>query len=213
MTETLLKRLQMPSKATVNNALIQFGDTTDSAGEGRPFKSRFIQPGIAGYPGQFGSVLITKESLDKFVQTLVGKPVIVNHKDEITEDDEVGKVEQVWFNPEDGWYWCSGYIKDTTAENLINNKGWSVSCSYDVLLADDEGGTENNIKYDMEFLDGVFTHLALVNNPRYERAKIVFNSKTVIENSQNKDLPFEVQFKEALFTAINEVAQANGLGE
>ena len=197
----------------MNNALIQFGDTTDSAGEGRPFKSRFIQPGIAGYPGQFGSVLITKESLDKFVQTLVGKPVIVNHKDEITEDDEVGKVEQVWFNPEDGWYWCSGYIKDTTAENLINNKGWSVSCSYDVLLADDEGGTENNIKYDMEFLDGVFTHLALVNNPRYERAKIVFNSKTVIENSQNKDLPFEVQFKEALFTAINEVAQANGLGE
>ena len=30
----------------------------------------------------------------------------------------------------------------------------------------------------MEFLDGVFTHLALVSNPRYERANIVLNSKT-----------------------------------
>ena len=61
-----------------------------------------------------------------------------------------------------------------------------VSCSYDVKTADDKGGTENNIKYDMEFLDGVFTHLALVNNPRYERANIVFNSKTFnVDNGGN----------------------------
>ena len=49
-------------------------------------------------------------------------------------------------------------------------------------LADDAGGTENNIPYDIEFLDGVFTHLAIVDNPRYERANIVFNSKTVVQN-------------------------------
>ena len=57
---------------------------------------------------------------------------------------------------------------------------------YNVKTANDEGGSENNIKYDMEFLDGVFTHLALVDNPRYERANIVFNSKTVIENSEKE---------------------------
>ena len=49
-------------------------------------------------------------------------------------------------------------------------------------LADDAGGTENNIPYDIEFLDGIFTHLAIVDNPRYERANIVFNSKTVVQN-------------------------------
>ena len=49
-------------------------------------------------------------------------------------------------------------------------------------MADDAGGTENNIPYDIEFLDGVFTHLAIVDNPRYERANIVFNSKTVVRN-------------------------------
>lgn len=96
-------------------------------------------------------------------------------------------VEKVWFNPDDGWFWCAGHIDDKTAENLIENKGWSVSCSYDVLLADDEGGTENNIKYDMEFLDGEFTHLALVNNPRYERANIVFNSKTEYINKVDNE--------------------------
>ncbi|MBQ8475742.1 hypothetical protein IJ531_01625, partial [bacterium] len=40
------------------------------------------------------------------------------------------------------------------------------------------GGVENNIPYDKEFLKLNFTHLALVDNPRYERANIVFNSKT-----------------------------------
>lgn len=50
------------------------------------------------------------------------------------------------------------------------------------MLLDDEGGTENNIKYDKEFLNGKFTHLAIVENPRYERANIVVNSKTEILN-------------------------------
>ena len=166
----------------MDNAIIQLGDIDDSQ-KGRQFKSRFIQAGIAGYPKQFGNVLITKETLDKFVNTLVDKPVIINHKDEIKKEDEVGKVTKVWFNSEDGWFWCEGYLTDETAINLIKDKGWSVSCSYDVLLLDDEGGTENNIKYDKEFLNGKFTHLAIVENPRYERANIVVNSKTEVLNS------------------------------
>lgn len=68
------------------------------------------------------------------------------------------------------------------AQNLIK-KGWNVSCSYDYTKSA-EGGTENNIPYDIEFLDGEFTHLAIVNNPRYERANIVFNSKTEIVNDK-----------------------------
>ena len=170
------------------------GDTDDS-GKGRHFKSRFIQPGVAGYPGQFGNVLITKESLDKFINTMVGVPVIINHKDltdKNVDDERVGVVNSVWYDNKDGWYWCDGIIWNETAQNLITDKNWSVSCSYDVKTANDEGGSENNIKYDMEFLDGVFTHLALVNNPRYERANIVFNSKTVIENGgQGSGNPYQ----------------------
>lgn len=117
---------------------------------------------------------------------MVGVPVIINHKDlnkDNADEERVGVVNSVWYNEADGWYWCDGIIWDDDAIELIQNQGWSVSCSYDVKTADDKGGSENNIKYDMEFLDGVFTHLALVNNPRYERANIVFNSKTQILNN------------------------------
>ena len=183
LKEIFSQKLNTQSK-TVCNAIITLGDIDDS-GKGRKFKSRFLTPGVAGYPGQFGNVLIKKESFDKFINTMIGVPVIINHKD-ITDqnanDERVGVVSDVWFDEKDGWYWCDGVIWDETAQNLITDKGWSVSCSYDVKLADDAGGTENNIPYDIEFLDGVFTHLAIVDNPRYERANIVFNSKTVVQN-------------------------------
>ena len=183
LKEIFSQKLNTQSK-TVHNAIITLGDTDDS-GKGRKFKARFIQPGIAGYPGQFGNALIRKETLDKFINTMIGVPVIINHQDVSKENaDEIrrGVVSDVWYNPEINWFECAGVIWDETAQNLITDKGWSVSCSYDVKLADDAGGTENNIPYDIEFLDGVFTHLAIVDNPRYERANIVFNSKTVVQN-------------------------------
>lgn len=123
---------------------------------------------------------------------MVGVPVIINHKnlnENNADEERVGVVNSVWYDDKDGWYWCDGIIWDETAQNLITDKDWSVSCSYDVKTANDEGGSENNIKYDMEFLDGVFTHLALVNNPRYERANIVFNSKTeFVKESKQMDI-------------------------
>ena len=137
---------------------------------------------------------------------MVGVPVIINHKDLSSEnvgDERVGVVNSVWYDEKDGWYWCDGIIWDETAQNLITDNNWSVSCSYDVKTADDKGGTENNIKYDIEFLDGVFTHLALVNNPRYERANIVFNSK----------LSFKDEFINTFYEALAEVVVENCLGE
>lgn len=137
------------------------------------------------------------------MHTLRNKPVTINHKDNIGDDDKVGEVLNVWYNPEDGWYWCDGIITDETAINLINDKNWSVSCSYDFTKYDDEGGTENNIPYDIEFLDGEFNHLAIVDNPRYEGANIVFNSKGV--NTQS----FKEQFAEAFYEALAEVIVEN----
>ena len=125
---------------------------------------------------------------------MVGVPVIINHKDitdKNADDERVGVVNSVWYDNKDGWYWCDGIIWNETAQNLITDKNWSVSCSYNVKTADNEGGSENNIKYDMEFLDGVFTHLALVNNPRYERANIVLNSKTEFINKGCDDMEID----------------------
>jgi len=62
-----------------------------------------------------------------------------------------------------------------TKENCRN--GYSLSCAYDVLRWSDEGGVHNNIPYAREVLEGEYTHLAIVPNPRYEGARIIYNEK------------------------------------
>ncbi len=173
----------------MSNAIITLGDIDDS-GKGKRFKSRFIQPGLAGYPGQYGNVLVKKETLDECLNSIIGAPVIINHQDidkNNVDEARVGVISNAYYNEKDGWYWCEGVIWDETAQNLITDKHWSVSCSYDYLQEDNEGGTENNISYDREFTKLNFRHLALVNNPRYERANIVFNSKTFKEEEHLRD--------------------------
>lgn len=133
-------------------------------------------------------MLIQKPTIDASLASMIGAPVIIQHQD-ITEKnaDELrcGAISDAYFNDIDGWYYCEGVIWDKKAQKLID-KGWSVSCSYDFLGYNDEGGVENNIKYDKEFTKLNFTHLAIVDNPRYERANIVFNSKVNNEFDESK---------------------------
>lgn len=161
----------------VSNGFIELGKE-EGKGKGRYFQSRFIEPGIAHYE-EFGDVLITKETLDKFIQTMVGCPVIINHKD--VDDSNVdklrvGTISRVWFNDGDGWYYCEGILTDAQAVDLVKNENWSVSCSYD-FVSDNLKKTYHGKDIDMEFIDGEFLHLAIVENPRYERATIVVNSQ------------------------------------
>lgn len=172
------------SNLIINNA-VELGDniSLEDKGKGRHFTSRFIEAGLAHYQ-EFGDVLITKETLDKFVYSMVGCPVIIRHKDitaKNVDKERVGVVSKVWYNELDGWFWCEGIIWDKQAIDLIKNQGWSVSCTYD-FESDFKKGTYHGKEYDMEFTGGEFLHLALVDNPRYERANIVVNSKDKVTN-------------------------------
>lgn len=183
----------------INNAL-EFGEelTTEANGKGRKFVSRFIEAGLAHYE-QFGDVLITKETLDKFIQTMVGCPVIIKHKDitdKNADKERVGVVSKVWFDDKDGWFYCEGVIWDKQAIDLVKNQGWSVSCTYD-FESDFKKGTYHGKEYNMEFTNGEFLHLALVPNPRYERATIVMNSKDI-----DKETMFLEGLKELLSTRV-----------
>lgn len=163
----------------VTNSLLELGDdiSDEAKGKGRKFVSRFIEAGVAHYR-DFGDVLITKETLDKFINTMIGCPVIITHKDiddNNADKERVGVVSEVWYNSADGWYYCSGIIWDKKAIDLVKNQSWSVSCTYD-FESDNQAKTHNGKKIDREFTNGEFLHLALVDNPRYERANIVMNS-------------------------------------
>lgn len=156
--------------------------------EGRPFKSRFLQAGLVKY--DFGVCLLKKETIDKFVNTFVECPVIIDHKDNLTEADRVGTIQKIWFSSDDGWFWCSGIITDEKAIDLIE-KGYNVSCQYRITdyIDNDEGKLHNANPYDKEILDGVFEHLAIVENPRYEDAFIAVNAYIAAnkDNNMNKD--------------------------
>lgn len=168
------------TKQIVLNSIVELGEdlTIEKQGKGRQFTSRFIEAGIAHY-SDFGDVLITKETLNKFIHTMVGCPLIINHKpinDKNADKERVGVISDVWYNEADGWFYCKGIIWDKQAIDLVKNQGWNVSCTYD-FVSDNQPKTHNGKKIDLEFIDGNFQHLALVENPRYERANIVINSK------------------------------------
>ena len=185
----MLKNIEKQT-LTVNNKM-ELGEdiSVEAKGKGRKFVSRFIEPGVAHYE-EFGDVLITKETLDSFIHTMIGCPVIIQHKDiddENADKERVGVISNVWFNEFDGWYYCDGIIWDKQAIDLIKNQDWSVSCTYD-FDSDKLEKTHNGKKIDMEFTGGEFLHLALVPNPRYERANIVMNANDINENEQEKNI-------------------------
>nr|DAD89867.1 MAG TPA: prohead serine protease [Myoviridae sp. ctsip2] len=143
--------------------------------KGRPFKARFLQAGLVKY--DFGVCLLQKETIDKFIDTFKGCPVIINHKDNITEADKVGVVQNIWFSDKDGWYWCDGVLTDDKAVKLVEN-GYNVSCQYAITdySINNDSKLHNGNPYDKEILNGLFEHLAIVDNPRYEGAYIAVNA-------------------------------------
>lgn len=174
----MLKNIEKQTLTVHNKMELGEDISVEAKGKGRKFVSRFIEPGVAHYE-EFGDVLITKETLDRFINTMVGCPVIIQHKDiddENVDKERVGVISNVWFNEFDGWYYCDGIIWDKQAIDLVKNQEWSVSCTYD-FDSDKLEKTHNGKKIDMEFTGGEFLHLALVPNPRYERANIVMNAK------------------------------------
>lgn len=206
-----------------NDTNITFDDAKVE-GKGRHFVSRFIEPGAVSY-GNAGMLKVTKEALDKFVQSFVGDPVIIKHqiltKDNVDEK-RVGVVNSVWFDANDAWFYCDGVIWDKDAIRKIEN-GWSVSCTYDMTESTGESGEWHNIHFDDELLNGVFQHLAIVPNPRYEDATIIFNSKDreddmlfklfsgkKIQNSNEEEKMDKNALKNKLMEHINKAVKGKG---
>ena len=150
----------------------------EEGGKGRQFKCRFLVPGLVKY--DYGVCLLTKENADKFIEGFVGCPVVINHQD-VTDANvkevSVGNIFSVWFDEKDGYFWCNGIITDKKAIELIN-KGYSVSCQYTITEYSDNtsGALHNGNPYDKIIENGKPEHLAIVNNPRYEGAKIAVNA-------------------------------------
>lgn len=139
----------------------------------------FMVGGLVGY-GDVGDgiYLLRKETLDKMLSSIIKKPFIVGHQkitNENIKDVAKGTVISAEYNPESGQYDCEILVEDEDTIKAIKSGNDKVSSAYDVTSFG-EGGRYLGIDYDAEILGGEFTHLALVDNPRYPDGKILINN-------------------------------------
>jgi len=144
----------------------------------KPFDLKFLEAGTANYYDQ-GIALLRKETIDKCMNTFIGKPIIITHQVVTPENMEKiaqGYIHEVYFCSEDGWYHAKGLIHGDEGKEKIE-AGWQASCDYTSTSEDFTGGEWHANHYDSEILGFIGNNIAIVPDPRYEGAKIILNSK------------------------------------
>lgn len=135
----------------------------------------FLTAGLVDYSDvDDGKYLLRKEAIEKMLPTLEGRPLVIGHQKidpEHLDDVAVGYITKGYWNPETGSFDCDVLVKDPEILNPSKN---SVSCAY-IATEFGDGGRYSGIDYDAEILNGEFTHIALVDTPRYNDAKILVN--------------------------------------
>lgn len=151
-------------------------------------------PGIAEYAEDGKEplrIFINESTAKKLDPTFQGKPIYVQHVDEVKlstlERDIDGVVFDSFYNKCDGKHWCRFEVHTDAAHEAIR-KGWKLSNAYLIKGAQGAAGTWHGMEYQKEILDGEYEHLALVENPRYSESIILtpaefkaYNEKKEIE--------------------------------
>lgn len=158
---------------------------------GKIYYARHMIPGLCGYDDE--TVLINASTMKRMAPSFEGKPIYAYAHDSRSEAERVatlqetshGYVTETFYNELDGWLWSKCLIVDDEGLAAIAD-GCSVSNAY-IPLEYGEGGLNNNIPYDREIVDAKFTHLALVDNPRYEQACIMTPDEFKIYQDRNRE--------------------------
>jgi hypothetical protein len=154
--------------------------TNDRGQKGVSVDMKFIEPGLVQYE-DVGMVLVKKEALDRMAKTAKGIPIFNKQHKEVTNSDfSDGRSDGIvssdpFFNASDAWYHTDTLVWDPETISDIRG-GTQLSCAYEVTEWG-PGGIHNNIPYEREVVNGRYTHIAMVDDPRYEGAQAIFNDK------------------------------------
>lgn len=141
------------------------------------YYARHMQPGVCKYNSEV--VLVDTDAVKRMIGgEAIGIPVYVLHNtapnDERIknlEKESDGYIIDSFYNELDGWAWFEFLVVSDKGHAAVA-KGWAVSNAY-LPTEWGPGGTKNNVPYDREIVNGAFTHLAIVPDPRYEDARIM----------------------------------------
>lgn len=137
----------------------------------KAYYCRHMASGVVGYENE--TILVDTDTMKRMAASFVGKPVYVYHQDvnlDTLQEEMDGVVSDCFYNELDGWLWSKFIVVSDEGQDKIK-EGWSVSNAY-IPLGWGDGGTQHNVPYNRKVLDAEFTHLAIVPNPRYEKADI-----------------------------------------
>lgn len=173
--------------------------------QGKIWYGLHFYEGVAEYnpPGASSfRVFINEDTARKMDKTFSGRPVYVEHVDDVpTSVEEMRKeadgfVVESFFNQYDGKHWCKFITCSEAADNAIA-KGWKLSNCYN-LISESSGGEWNCVSYQKQIMNAEYEHLAIVKTPRYQESMILteeqfksYNDKkkseiTRVANSKNK---------------------------
>jgi hypothetical protein len=136
-------------------------------------------PGVAQYDDPDGSyrVFINEDTIRQMNPSFAGRPVFVEHVDEVDDDvntlrnEADGWVIESFFNAADGKTWAKFIIVSDRGLAAVK-KGYRLSNAYIPNLAETKA-TWNGVDYQRVVTGGEFEHLAVVQNPRYEESVIM----------------------------------------
>lgn len=184
--------------------------------QGKIFYGMHFYPGVAEYQEpekEAYRVFLNEDTIRSMDPTFAGRPVFVEHVDEVTESlDELRKEADGWviesfFNAADGKHWVKFIAVTERAERAIKN-GFRLSNAY-FPKSFGQGGLWNGVSYAKEIKAAEYEHLAIVRNPRYEESVIMnpeefkkYNEEKQIELkrlSNSKDKKGESKMKFSFF--------------
>lgn len=187
-------------------------------------------PGVAEYqePGKDPyRVFLNEDTLRSMDPTFAGRPIFVEHVDEVEENiDQLRKEADGWviesfYNAADGKHWVKFIVVSEHGEKAIA-RGMRLSNAY-IPLGFTQGGLWNGVSYAKEVTGGEFEHLAIVRNPRYEESVIMtpekfklYNEEKLVElkrlsNSKDKKGDSEMGFKLFKKTKVENTIDLEGM--
>lgn len=150
-------------------------------------------PGVAEYaePGKEPHrVFLNENTLRQMDPTFAGKPVFVQHVDEVESSidklrsEADGWVIESFFNEKDGKHWVKFIVVSELGLRAID-KGMRLSNAY-LPKQSKSGGLWNGVEYQQEITAGEYEHLAIVQNPRYEESVIMTPEEFKLYNTEKE---------------------------
>lgn len=161
---------------------------------GKIFYGMHFYPGVAQYNEKGKDpyrIFLNEDTLRKLDPTFAGKPIFVEHVDEVDKNIDTlrneadGWVVESFFNSADGKHWCKFIVVSKRAETAIQN-GFRLSNAY-IPQMNGRAGEWNAVSYQNEVVGGEYEHLAIVKSPRYEESVILTPEEFKAYNSKLTD--------------------------